>query len=278
MGRGHREIQRRAGRRAPPHRRRALLSGRAMSSPLSVLALGLVLTIAPTPPAPTPDCAQLAAKASPTDRLKVARACVSSGQLEAARVILAPLVAHFPNFGLAQLEWADLLGKLGGPEDEQARALAAAAKSEPRNPRVFLASCRFHDRRQDVEAAIASCSRALELRPGQRDIADRMGFLYALAGRDAEAIAALRETLDRSPDDGAARAHLAEVCERAGDLECARQSLERLFQKSPRSVVHARRLARFYERHGQPERAAAVLKRSGETPRPAMRPLPPSRN
>ena len=93
-----------------------------------------------------------------------------------------------------------------------------------------------------------------------------------------EAIAALRETLDRRPEDGAARAHVAEVCERAGDLECARPSLEWLFQKSPRSVVHARRLARFYERQGQPERAAAVLKKSGEAPRPAMRPLPPSRN
>lgn len=241
-----------------------------MFSTSTVLILYLSLFTAPAS-APAP-------KASPIDRLRSARACVAAGDLGAARAILVPLIERFPNFGLAQLEWAELLEKLDAPLAERERALDAAARLEPRNPRVFMARCRLYDREQAMDKAIDSCSRALELRPSEEAIALRLGILFSLAGRDEEAIAALEQALARTPSDGVARAHLAEACERAGDLACAQRQFEHLFHQNPSSALHARRLARFYERHGQPERAAAVLKKSGEAPRRAMRPLPPSRN
>ncbi len=250
---------------------------------LALLAL-LALLAAPFAPAEGPSapaaprCAAPTKDASPTDRLRSARSCVAANDLGTARAILAPLVQRFPNFGLAQLEWAELLDKLDAPMAERARALDAAARLEPRNPRVFRARCRHYDRQQAVDEAIASCARALELRPGDDAIALRLGILLSLAERDAEAIEVLQKALASDPRDGAARAHLAEACERAGDLTCAQREFEHLFQQNPRSALHARRLARFYERQGQSERAAAVLKKSGEAPRPAMRPLPPSRH
>ncbi|MDR0966208.1 MAG: tetratricopeptide repeat protein [Myxococcales bacterium] len=219
-----------------------------------------------------------AVSANATEQLKRARAHVEAGDLEAARKILAPLVQRFPRFGLVQLEWAELLEKLDGPIAERERALDAAARLEPRNPRVFLARCRHFDRTQALAQAIESCSRALELRPEEDALALRLGILLSLAGRDAQAIEALRKALARAPRDGVARAHLAETCERTGEIACAQREFEILFDQNPRSALHARRLARFYERHGQPERAQAVLKKSGDTPRPAMRPLLPSRN
>lgn len=249
-----------------------------MFSTSTAIVLCLALFAAPSAAPATLACAAPAAGASPTARLKSARACVAAGNLDAARSILEPLVRRFPDFGLAQIEWAELLEKLDAPLEARERALSAAARLEPRNPRVFIARCRLYDRQQAIDEAISSCARALELRPSDQVIAQRIGILFSLAGRDEEAIAALEQVLVQAPGDGVARAHLAEACERVGDLACAQRQFEHLFQQNPRSALHARRLARFYERQGQPERAAAVLKKSGDTPRRAMRPLPPSRN
>ncbi len=217
-----------------------------------------------------------AAAPNPIQQLQDARALIERGELRDAHQILDALVRRFPGFGLAQLELGELLVKEGAPAERQVQVFETAASLEPKNPRSHLGLCGAYDRNQSFEKAVVSCRQALQARPGRTDIQRRLAVLLVLAGRDAEAIPELKTASARFPEDDLLRAHLAEACERQGDFDCARRSYEALFARHPASALHARRLARFYERRGEPQRAEATLKKSGEAPRRQLRPLPPS--
>lgn len=78
------------------------------------------------------------------------------------------------------------------------------------------------------------------------------------------------------------RARRATELEEAGRVDEARVELETLVRSQPGSVPALRQLARFLERHGTAEEAAAMHARADratgeDRPRRRLRPLPPSK-
>lgn len=214
----------------------------------------------------------------PVAELKRARGLVEAGDLPGAAQVLEKAVESFPAWGLAHVELAEVLMRAGLAPERQGAALDQARRLEPQNPRAWVLSARWFEAQARPEAAIEACSRALELREDLPDTRLQLGLLLSAAGRDPEAIPLLKRSVEERPEERGARAHLAEACERTGDLACAEAELRALWRQSPANAVFARRLARFFERTGQPDQAAAVLREAGEAPAGRkMRPLPGSR-
>ena len=240
---------------------------------VSLPALALSFALAASAPAPSPASSS---PKNPVDQLIAAHALIERGELREAHQILDALVARFPGFGLAHLELGELLEKEGAPAERQVQAFETAVRLEPKSPRALLGLGGACDRNQSYERAAEVCRQALQARPARTDIQKRLAVLLVLAGRDREAVSELKTASARYPTDDVLRSHLAEACERLGDFDCARREYEALFARHPSSALHARRLARFYERRGDSARAEATLKKSGEAPRRQLRPLPPS--
>jgi len=216
--------------------------------------------------------------ADPVAELRRARGLAEAGDLNGAAAVLEQATASFPSWGLAHVELADVLMRAGLEPARQGAALEQARRLEPQNPRVWVLSARWYEAQGQTDAAVDACGRALGLREDLPDTRLQLGLLLAGAGRFAEAIAPLKRTVQQRPEERSARANLAEACERTGDLACAEAELRALWKLNAGNAVYAKRLARFLERIGKPEQAAAVLKEAGEAPvGRKLRPLPDSK-
>ena len=117
--------------------------------------------------------------------------------------------------------------------DEAASAYAKALKLDPRNADVrnnlawvYIQTGRGLDRAKEL------VTEALELNPGHRPYyLDTLGVVLLKTGKAAEAVTALRESVDTLPKDrpellAEAEGHLADAC-RAAEEEAVQRGMER---------------------------------------------------
>ncbi len=218
----------------------------------------------------------LASSPDPMGDLQRARAAVAAGDLEGAAKVLADCVQATPGWGLAHIDYADVLLKLGGQAPELEGELATARQLAPDNPRTWLLTGQQCELKGDGAAAIEAFAKAVELRPEMIEAREKLAAALAQADRWQEARPHFQAVSEARPEERTARANLAEALERCGDLAGA-ESLLRALADQDSGGLFRRRLVRFYERTGQAAKAVAEGKKldAGRPPK-KMRALPPS--
>ncbi len=215
----------------------------------------------------------------PTADLNRGREAAKAGDLQTAERHLRRATETFPTWGLAQLELAEVL-LAGGPSTPGlVTALAAARSLEPHNPRVWHLTGRWHEQKNESEAALEAYRRAVDLRPDFLDARERLGVLLVHAGKFKEAIPELSAVATARPTEWGLRATLAEAYERDGQLTAAEAELVAIADGAPSPTVFLRRLGQFYERTDQPKKAQDAFRRAdGEkSSKRKMRSLPASK-
>jgi Flp pilus assembly protein TadD len=71
--------------------------------------------------------------------------------------------------------------------------------------------------------------------PNSGDVDDTLGWIYYKKGLVSQAVAALKESVDKDPDNAAFKYHLGLAYARSGDAASARQTLETALKLDPRS-------------------------------------------
>jgi uncharacterized protein (TIGR02996 family) len=204
------------------------------------------------------------------------RAAAAAGDLEVAAGFLERCAQAFPGWGLAHVEYADVLLRQGGAAPQLDQELALARQLAGDNPRTWLLTGDFASARGDSVGAIEGYSRAVELRSELDGAREKLATALLRAGRVAESVPHFAAAVAANPADRTLRANYAESLEQSGDVAGAEQQLRTLADQDPGSVFR-KRLARFYERIGQPQKAEQELRKldAGRQQR-KMRPLPPS--
>jgi tetratricopeptide (TPR) repeat protein len=181
---------------------------------------------------------------------------------------------------MAHLYWAIAETTLSPDSDAGLAAFERALALAPDNPRInYSFGLALERRKRWAEAAVAF-ARALALRPGIKEGCFHLGLALESSGQPEAALAAFEQALDRDPDHVGALAAAAALYERAERFADAEAALRRIARLQPEVAYHRYRLARFYERIGEADKARRALDRAdGVEPLPErrMRPLKPSR-
>ena len=111
----------------------------------------------------------------------------------------------------------------------------------------------------DLNGALASYERATELMPSSPAYLGRVGKVHAQAGREREALQALRAAEAADPYDINVVRQAATATEAQGDVEEARRLHRRALELDPRGPSTVISVAAFELRHGEPRRARALL-------------------
>jgi len=219
----------------------------------------------------------LALASDPAADYEKGRALAAAGDLKGAAECLKRVGVAFPQWGLGQIELADVLVRLGADDPALEKALAAARALEPLNPRAWILTGRGYEKRGNSALAIEAYARAAELRPDLLEPHERLSALLFETGRGPEAVAHFKAVLEAHPEDRIARVSYADALEQAGDLKGAEEQLRTLVKDAPKSLPYRRRLIEFLERSGQAAKAAEeTRKRDALRPGRTLRPLPPS--
>lgn len=209
------------------------------------------------------------------------RDAMDRGDQALAREAFLAAAEALPTWLLPRLELGELA--LARREDVipiRDELLSFAQRGED-GPRLYRLVGELSLEAGDDETAQAYLAKALASRPGQPTLhVKRAGALERL-GRHDEAAAEYSRALADSPDDLALRAVLASALENAGHFDEARVQLQELVDRQPGREAPLRRLARFYERRGDLERARELHRRADRAkgwtpPDRKLRPLPPS--
>jgi tetratricopeptide (TPR) repeat protein len=110
-----------------------------------------------------------------------------------------------------------------------------------------------------LDGAIEAYRAALAGSDDDGHILARLGSALDEAGEHEQAQKVLTEALERDPASEAAWLARAELLERGGATEAAYDALVRAAQAAPESARVPLLLAKLLDKHGQPERARAVL-------------------
>jgi predicted Zn-dependent protease len=200
--------------------------------------------------------------------LDAAHRADEAGDLAGAKSHLEEAVALSPGLGLAQVDLADALVRLGEEGPELVKALQAGERLEPQNPRLWRLAGAYAEDQSDAAGAIGAYERALSLRPADVRSQFRLAGLYASAGRPQDAIAAYRAVLAIDANQRGARLSLAELLAKQHDLAGAEAELLALTQQDPKNALYRDRLLAVQVQEGKAR--AQVNKR-------VMRPLRKSR-
>ncbi|MEW5855345.1 MAG: tetratricopeptide repeat protein [Myxococcota bacterium] len=240
----------------------------------------------PTPPPAAPD-----AGAPQQDFLTPAQAALTAGEHARARELLRSAAAQpgagaLPFILLAESHLSDD-GDLVASE----KALTEALTREPQNGRALFLMARVRETQGRGAEAEELYVKSVTGNPPQPDAHERIGSLAlwqaALARRAgdedgavrayARAVSALEAARAASGDKPAYALGEAQAREGLGDVAGAEAALKRLVALSPEATEPHARLADFYERHGEPEKARKERELSGVAAPRKLRPLKPSR-
>jgi tetratricopeptide (TPR) repeat protein len=237
--------------------------------PVAVLLAACAGAPPPRPPPPP--------RVDPAPRFTEALEARETGDLERARARLEAAVAADPGWDLPRLALAELLLDDGRERSRAEALLAAPARDD--NPRLHRLRGAERELAGDDAAAAEHYAAALALRHDP-ELRFRRALVLDRLGRAEEAVAELERVRAERPDDLAPLARLADLYERVGQLEDAERLLAgEANGTAPRAGAWLR-LARFYGRIGQPEKARAAELRARELDAPPareLRPLGPSR-
>jgi tetratricopeptide (TPR) repeat protein len=110
----------------------------------------------------------------------------------------------------------------------------------------------------DLQRGVEEYRQALKLNPKNASYCFALGkVLGRMAPQfEPEAVRWLRKALELTPDHAPSEYELGRICERAGDLACARPLLEHLVSRYPDLLAAHYALARIYTKLGMPDAAA----------------------
>jgi Flp pilus assembly protein TadD len=202
-----------------------------------------------------------------------ARACL----VVVLGIMMALTAVRLPSYTNSLSLWA--LGVAGAPESDYARNNYAAALMDARrtpeaiehlhealrlNPdydraRYNLAAClEFVDRRPD---AIAELRYITDRRPRDTAVLNRLGLMLGREGQLEPARDALERAVAIRPDDPVMLRNLAEVLSKLGRYEEASRAYRRVADLQPQNGDHWRRLGGALLNAGQPDRAVSAFER-----------------
>jgi predicted Zn-dependent protease len=213
-------------------------------------------------------------------KLRVAQLCFGAGEFDEAETLCAECLDQEPRWRRARKLRAELWLARGRPE-KAAAILDDLLRERGDDFGLMLARAAVHLDMREPERAIPLLEKIVQQdKSRQRTGRHQLALAYEQAGRHADAQRVMREmhqlqesevlrdALSSRPDDPdvqvrAARAWLA------GSGPEVRRGLEllgRLLERHPDHAGAHRALAEYYERAGQPQRAAEHRRRAGGQP------------
>jgi len=228
-----------------------------------LLALALIGGCSTSKPAP--QSAQVEQGPAPLEELDKAHQADAAGDLAGARTHLETAIKWAPNLGIAYVDLADVLMRLGDEGPALASAVASGKKLEPTNPRLWRIAGMYAEDTSDAAGAITAYENALRFQPADLKSRFRLAGLYAGAGKVNESITAYQAVLSQDAADRRARLSLADQLEKAHDLPGAEAQLTLLTQQDPKNALYQQKLQALLVQEGK----AAP----DSTPRRNLRPL-----
>lgn len=178
---------------------------------------------------------QLQATADPRDLIRRVSTLIQSGQLGAARPLLAAARQMTgPSAGLSHL--AAMIALRDGTIEEAREDLDLAVAETPNHPGLRKARAELRHRLGDLEGATRDAAEAVILDRNDPIAKALLGTLMLELGRTAEALACLAEAVAGNPADPAFREALANAQAAAGDVDGALATLEAGIALAPTSV------------------------------------------
>ncbi|MEO0813677.1 MAG: tetratricopeptide repeat protein, partial [Myxococcota bacterium] len=185
-----------------------------------------------------------------------------------------------PDWGLAFLQWGIALQLYSPESPDVVRALEHAVQLTPGNARAHFHLAQAYLRISKQSAAVDNLERTLEARDDYPNARFLLGRTQLELKRYTDAEGTLKDVLQRFANHTGAMAALAELYEKRGRPLAAETMLLRIARAQPQVAYHFVRLARFYERVGEPDKAREARAHANVVdPRPnrEMRPLRRSR-
>ncbi|HSI04285.1 MAG: tetratricopeptide repeat protein [Myxococcota bacterium] len=205
---------------------------------------------------------------------------MDAGRTEEARDAFATAREAAPDWGLAHLSFG-IAEQTVDPDSARALdALEAAVRLEPENPKARYHLGLAYDRKGRFSDAAKQYAIAIERRPQLYDAQFQLANALRMSGDLTGAIGAFEVLLRGDPTHIGALSALSEVYENAQRLEDAEAALQTITRLQPNVAYHQYRLAKFYERTGNTNKAhAAYVRADSLKPQQQrkMRPLLPSR-
>lgn len=205
---------------------------------------------------------------------------LKSGDAAKARDLFALARKSAPDSFMLQLYWAIAEQTVQPASAAALQTLEQVVTAAPTNPRAHYYLGLSYEQMKRHQEAATSFHKTLELRARFRDAGMRLAFALRSAGDADAAILAFEDVVAASSDQIAALASLTELYEGAARLEDAERALRLIARAQPTVAYHRYRLAQFFERIGEPDKAKRALKKADAIDpqlKRKMRPLKPSR-
>ena len=138
-------------------------------------------------------------------------------------------------------------------------ATRRAVELDPLNPRMVMHECVHFDLARQVDSALASCRRGLELDPNFPDSHAKLAHVYMQAGRGAEAVSEVDREIAVSGATPTYRATRGLALASAGQPDSARATLGAIQRDTPGSRVPMVLFALVYAKLGDNAKAFSSL-------------------
>lgn len=181
--------------------------------------------------------------------------------------------------GKAEAKFADAVGALGPRVADRVAAISREAKqphlgdrfvrdwarTEPASAEARFALGRHLERTERFEEAVGELRRAIELQPEDAEVLNYLGYSFADRGENLEeALDLVRRAIEIDPWNGAFLDSLGWAYFRMGEVDKAREPLEKAAREYPRDPTVLEHLGDLYDRLGDRESAERVWRRALE--------------
>jgi tetratricopeptide (TPR) repeat protein len=196
--------------------------------------------------------------AAQRDPLIEARAALSQGRLEDARMHFAAAIGHNPGNALLLVEAAVVEGQLGDLKAAE-RMLEKALKFEPDNADAWYNMAQVARERNVLERAVRLFRKALALDPHYADAALGLGEALYVQGRAEEALAWLDQAAALAPEDVEVVHVRALALDHLGRTGAAREAYRQVLRLQPGHVNASLNLAVVTAQTADPLQSLALL-------------------
>jgi tetratricopeptide (TPR) repeat protein len=194
----------------------------------------------------------------------------SRAKVDESLAALTRAEAAMPSDLMAPLRRVQLLRALSVGTKDPAKldqAIAEADRLLARNSLNWQAVSARADLsldKRDIRGAIAILDRFLQAQPGNEDVVLRLVGLYQAVGDPVRAVAAVRTAVDRRPSDPAMAERLGDLLDSTNDRAGAAAEYERAAVLDPQTLRYLEKAAYARFRAGNPAEALALLRASGD--------------
>jgi len=146
--------------------------------------------------------------------------------------------------------------------EERRRIAQELVKEYPDDPRLRYLFAKMQRRRGDVDGAISSLLKAIELDPTYAPVHERLGALYARQGKIEDAINALSSAVEVNPNYFHEHQLLSHLYLEVGQIDNAIAALRRALAASPDEPGLCNQLGNLLEKQGEVDEAIAFQHRA----------------